>query len=108
MIERDDFPRPVKDQLAKRCGYLCSRPTCRAPTVGPSDKRVTGVASVGVAAHICAASPGGARYDPGLPAEERRSYLNGIWLCQTDAKLVDDDELRFTEELLIAWRDHAE
>jgi hypothetical protein len=29
-------------------------------------------------------------------------------LCQTHAKAIDDDELRFTKELLIAWRRHAE
>lgn len=108
MTQRDDFPQPVKDQLAKRCGCRCSTPTCRAPTAGPSTTRASGVANVGVAAHICAASAGGARYDPSLSSEDRRSYDNAIWLCQTDAKLIDDDEHRFTKELLAAWRSRAE
>jgi hypothetical protein len=63
---------------------------------------------VGVAAHISAARPGGPRYDPSLSREERQALNNGIWLCQNHAKIVDDDEARYTRELLIAWRATAE
>jgi anti-sigma regulatory factor (Ser/Thr protein kinase) len=43
-----------------------------------------------------------------MSEEARRSYENAIWLCDNDAKVIDDDELRFTKELLVGWRDHAE
>ena len=33
---------------------------------------------------------------------------NGIWLCQTHAKLIDDDELTYTPALLREWKDTAE
>ena len=43
-----------------------------------------------------------------MSPEERSSYENGIWLCRTHAKEIDDDENRFTRELLLAWRSTAE
>lgn len=66
------------------------------------------LANIGVAAHITAAASGGPRFDASLAAEERRSAVNGIWLCQNHAKEVDDDVVRFPAELLRAWKRHAE
>ncbi len=83
-------------------------PSCRAPTSGPSATRVSGVSNAGVAAHITAASSGAARYDPTLTHEQRQDSANGLWLCQTHAKIIDDDESRFTPALLRAWRNAAE
>lgn len=105
---RDDFSRGVKDILAHRAGYRCSKPSCRAFTVGPSDENPTATSNIGVAAHITAASQGGPRFDPNMSSEARRSVTNGIWLCQTHAKEVDDDVQRFTPETLRAWKDAAE
>ncbi|SEH54401.1 hypothetical protein SAMN05660691_00004 [Rheinheimera pacifica] len=64
--------------------------------------------SIGVAAHICAASPGGPRYNPNMSEEQRTSYDNGIWLCQTCSRLIDVDERRFSVELLQTWKREAE
>lgn len=61
-----------------------------------------------MAAHITAASPGGARYNPDLTPSERGSFNNGIWLCQSHAKLIDDDELHYTCALLHDWKETAE
>jgi hypothetical protein len=107
MARQGDFSLEVKRQLANRAGHRCSMPSCRAPTSGPSDARVGLASNTGVAAHIRAASPGGPRYDPSQTAEERRSIENGIWLCSTDAKKIDD-ELRYTVELLESWRELAQ
>lgn len=104
----DDFSPAVKRELAQRVGYRCSMPSCRAATSGPSDSRSSRASNVGVAAHIHAASEGGARYDPQQSPEERRSFENGIWLCQTDGKLIDDDEVRFPNTLLEQWKRLAE
>ena len=38
---------------------------------------------------------------------ERRSAGNGIWLCQTCAKLIDSDVSRFSADKLRKWRDDA-
>jgi hypothetical protein len=104
---RDDFPESVKAKLAKRAGHRCSNPDCRQPTSGPS-LSTTGTVNMGVAAHLTAASPGGARHDPSLTSKERKSYVNGIWLCQYCGSLVDKDEDFYRIELLRAWKHLAE
>jgi len=104
---RDEFPRATIEVLAKRVGQRCSNPSCRKPTSGPHTEPTKSVL-VGVAAHITAASHGGPRYDGGLSPEQRRSIDNGIWLCQTCAKLVDGDVARYTKDLLLRWRRDAE
>lgn len=55
---------------------------------------------VGVASHIRAASKGGPRFDATMTSAERKNIKNGIWLCQADAKLIDDDEAFFTVAFL--------
>jgi hypothetical protein len=104
---RDDFTEAVKDSVASRVGFKCSNPDCRAPTAGPQTDSSKSL-NLGVAAHITAASPGGPRYDPNLTPEQRRSLENAIWLCQTHAKLVDNDPCRFTADLLRCWKRFAE
>ena len=63
---------------------------------------------MGVAAHITGAAPGGQRYNSSLSPEARRNSENGIWLCQTCAKLIDNDSTRYTVPLLRAWKEIAE
>lgn len=104
---RDDFSPAVKRKLAARAGHACSNSDCRAPTSGP--QLVPGEAvNVGVASHISGAAPGGPRYDPSLTAVQRAAIGNGIWLCQTCAKLIDSDEQRYTEDQLRQWKSLAE
>ena len=100
---RDDFPEDVKRVLANRADNICSSPRCGATTSGPQEDP-TKALNVGVAAHITAASPGGARYDDSLTPEQRKDARNGIWLCQNCAKLVDNDEVQFPVEYLRAWK----
>ena len=104
---RDDFPEDVKRAVAARVGYRCSRPTCRALTSGPQVDPSRAL-NIGVAAHITAASPGGPRYDPVLTSEARRHANNAIWLCQNCGKLVDNDQIIFTEGELRRWKQTAE
>jgi len=105
-LMRDDVKSKIKEEVAKKVAYLCSNPKCRAPTSGPQIN--DGTVNVGVAAHITAASENGPRYDPSLTAEERSSAENAIWLCQTHAKLIDNDPDRFNVELLRLWKKQAE
>lgn len=104
---RDDFTQNTKRILARRVGYKCSFPACGKPTDGPhtnQDKYL----SIGVAAHITAASPGGPRYDDTLTPEQRRNIDNAIWLCETHAKMIDKDEKAFTVEMIVDWKQKAE
>ena len=104
---RDAFTDDVKRVIAARAGHLCSHPDCRAQTAGPQVHESKAL-NVGVAAHITAASPGGPRFDATLSVEERRGAENGIWLCQTHSKLVDNDPTRFTVDVLRSWKSAAE
>ncbi len=107
MSTRDDFKEPVKRKLAERAGYKCSNPFCRVTTIG-AQQGGDGSVSIGEAAHICAASPGGKRYNPNMTSEERGGYDNGIWLCRTHAAMIDRDEKYFTIKMLEEWKKGAE
>lgn len=104
---RDDFSQSVKELLAKRVNYLCSNPKCLRQTLGPHSDQSKFV-SVGVAAHITAAAPGGKRYDRSLSKKERMSSRNGIWLCTDCAKIIDTDEVAYPVDLLQTWKRSAE
>lgn len=104
---RDDFSNATKDLLARRVGFKCSNPGCRQPTSGPQADP-SGTVNVGVAAHITAASSEGPRYEATLTPEQRSAPDNGIWLCQTDGKLVDNDAVRYTVDGLKDWKARAE
>ena len=104
---RDDFTLATKELLANRVGRRCSNPNCRKLTCGANSdpEKVT---KIGVAAHICAAARGGPRYDASMTPEERKSFENGIWLCQSCSKLIDTDITRYPKELLQSWKQLAE
>ncbi len=102
-MARDEFDRETKETLAKRVGVRCSNPNCRKLTCGPQTDG-TKALNIGVAAHITAAAPGGSRFETTMTPEERTSVDNGIWLCQNCAKLVDNDERRYSKDLLIDWK----
>lgn len=104
--KRDNFTNAVKNKLAKRVMYVCCNPNCRKITIGPDSKN--GINNIGVAAHICAAAPGGPRYDINMSEEERKSIDNGIWLCQSCAKLIDSDEEKYTVQLIKSWKQQTE
>ncbi|MEI7296252.1 hypothetical protein WCQ02_29265 [Paraburkholderia tropica] len=103
---RDDFSPKVKQVLAERVNFHCA--VCDAPTLGPktgtNDKRF----SVGKAAHIKAAAPGGPRYDAGQTAAERSAIENGIWACATCADLIDRDPDAYDVDSLLRIKADAE
>jgi hypothetical protein len=53
---RDNFLQGTVTEIGKAVGYRCSNPDCRHPTVAANAKQ-DGIVTLGVAAHICAASP---------------------------------------------------
>ena len=106
-MTRDDFSKDVISRLEQWVASRCSNPECGRATSGPATDRAKRI-NIGVAAHICAASPGGPRYDPNMTPEERSSHENGIWLCQNCAKMIDSDPERYPAELLYTWKQRAE
>lgn len=104
---RDDFTETTKLKIAKRAGWLCSFPTCRTETVGATSDG-EGEINIGTAAHICAAAPGGPRYDEKMSPEERSSAKNGIWMCRDHGKAIDSPDPQFTVKLLHEWKRQAE
>ena len=103
---RDDFRKASVTELARQSGYLCSNPSCRRSTVGPDGG--SGSASIGVAAHICAAAAGGPRFNADMGPEVRSSIENGIWLCQTCSRLVDADVPSHPVDTLHEWKKTSE
>jgi len=104
---RDEFSAATKRKLGSRVGLRCSNPGCRVCTSGPAMEE-DGLVHVGVAAHISAAARRGPRFNVELTSNARSSAANGIYLCQICGKMVDDDRLRYPEELLQEWKDDAE
>jgi ribosomal protein L37AE/L43A len=102
---RDDFLSKTKQRLAERVAWHCS--ICHTTTVGPGSAPDAKV-SIGVAAHICAASPGGPRYNGAMTEAERKDISNGIWLCANCAQLIDKNPDAFSVETLQQWKDAAE
>ncbi|MBF2715833.1 hypothetical protein [Agrobacterium vitis] len=82
-----EFSSHVKKEVAQRAGFVCSR--CKARTVGASAVDTEHSLSVGVAAHIHAASQLGPRYNPLLRAEETADISNAIHLCASCSVLID-------------------
>jgi hypothetical protein len=104
---RAEFSQAVKRTLAQRVGLLCSNPSCMADTTGPQSDP-SNILNVGVAAHITAAARGGPRFDSQMSDSIRASASNGIWLCQTCAKLIDSDLVAYRPDLLKEWKAKAE
>lgn len=100
---RDEFTRPTKRAIERQARGHCSYPGCRRLTHGATSNGKEEI-NIGEAAHICAAAPGGPRYDPNMTPEQRRSAENGIWLCDVHARAVDSKESKFTVEELREWK----
>lgn len=106
-MSRDNFSKKDIVALRTRVGDRCSNPDCRKTTVGPANT-IDKATILGDAAHICAASRGGPRYDPKMTSAERKSITNGIWLCKSCARLIDVDYTSYDTELLHEWKRLAE
>lgn len=106
-MARENFNKPIIAMLALRVDNTCSNPECRVITQAPS-RKTQGTTKVGEAAHICAASPGGARYSVDMTSAERVAYDNGIWLCSICATLIDREPEQYSVEVLKQWKSEAE
>lgn len=106
-MARDDFNISTKRTLAQRAGSRCSKPGCDILCWLPGEGSER-ASSIGVAAHIKAASPDGPRYDLNQTPDQRKHIDNGIYLCQNDAHLIDTSEQRYPVHLLNDWKKRHE
>ena len=78
-------------------------------TIGPDATNQNISTKAGVAAHICAAGPGGARYDMSQTPAQRTSITNAIWLCGTCSMLIDKNKgLDYPVDHLKKWKNDHE
>lgn len=98
-MSRDEFSKKTVQTIALRGGYVCSNPDCRRPTSGPHSDPSKAIIT-GEAAHMCAASENGPRFDPNQTAEQRKAIGNAIWLCGNCNKKVDADWVAWPAERL--------
>ena len=100
---RDDFTPATKRAIERQARGHCSNPACRRLTHAATSDG-SGEINIGQASHICAAAPGGPRYDPNMTPEERRAADNGIWLCDVHGRAVDAPDSKFTVAKLRDWK----
>ena len=106
--KRDNFSKPVVRALRERVNNICSNPDCRKQTVEPKKTTLDQINLTGTAAHICAASVGGPRYDESMSEQERKSIENGIWLCNHCARKIDIEPGAYSVGILQSWKRSAE
>ena len=108
-MARDDFDDKTKEMLRRRVNGICSNPNCNHPTQCASHTNSNQIENIGVAAHICAASEGGPRYDQNQSPEERSSIDNGIHLCSNCAAMIDKNNgIDYPATTLREWKKQAE
>src|ERR1700744_2526782 len=105
---RDNFSSETKKILGSRVAFRCCYPGCGVLTIGPNTINDQKFVTLGEAAHIHAAAPGGPRFMESMTAVQRKSYDNGIWLCRHHAKLIDADFGSYSAETLLQWKKTAE
>lgn len=78
-------PTPsVLKKLFAHSGNRCAMPDCKEELVHASGTLL------GKVAHICAAEPGGPRYEKKMTDEQRRSFENLFIVCAKHHDLIDD------------------
>jgi hypothetical protein len=109
MRREHNFSKATIDLLAKRAAYICSNPDCRCLTMAASGEDDGKFIFIAEAAHISAASKGGARYNDSLTSDERENIANAIFLCANCATMIDKNNGKdFPSELLFAWKNSHE
>ncbi|CAM4410147.1 MAG: hypothetical protein LEGION0403_FIIPPAGN_02676 [Legionella sp.] len=103
--KKHKFPsvKTIKELYAN--AYWCASPGCRRPLYKVDNE--TGVRTLNSnAAHICARSEGGPRWDPDQTEDENRSINNLLALCLEHAFEIDDIKKvsQYSIEKLQQWK----
>ncbi|TXD98540.1 hypothetical protein ES754_06480 [Psychrobacter frigidicola] len=102
--KENDFTLSTIRLLRDRVANFCSNPECRKNTIAANLETTDKTTLIGEAAHICAASSGGPRFDPSMSAKDIKSFENGIWLCSVCHKIIDREPMTYPVEVLNSWK----
>jgi len=87
---RRDPVRPAQERVViSKSGNACAYVGCGRELVVETTSPTDQPKAVGKVAHICAASPGGPRYDPLMTPEQRGSAANLIYMCGEHHDVID-------------------
>lgn len=98
-ISESDYRRLLLISLG-----TCANPNCNCALIREDGSYI------GQAAHICAARPGGPRYDENQTPEQRKSIDNFILLCCNCHRMIDDKTawINYSVETLKEWKENHE
>jgi hypothetical protein len=109
LIPRESAPPAQEKVVVSRSGNTCAYPGCGLILTIESLAAGDRPKATGKVAHICAASPGGPRYDETMTKQQRGSADNLIYLCGPHHDAVDAQlELHTVKFLRDAKRAHEE
>jgi len=106
--KRDNFTQDTVNKLRRRAGNICSNPECYKQTLEPQITDEEKTTDTGIAAHICAASENGPRYDRAMSEKDRKHISNAVWLCSHCATKIDREAAAYPVALLKQWKKSAE
>lgn len=89
LIPRETAPAAQEKVVVARSGNTCAYPRCGLILTIESFVEGDRPKATGKVAHICAASPGGPRYDDSMTKAQRGSADNLIYLCGPHHDAVD-------------------
>lgn len=98
------FSESTRKLLAGQAGNRCSAPWCDRTTVASSTSMKSELSNSGEAAHILGRASSSSRHDRDQPVKDREAPENGIWMCRTDATLIDRNDALYPPELLRQWK----
>lgn len=93
----------TKRKLLAASGNQCAHPDCSELMFDLDHETI-----LGKICHIKGSKLGSARYDENQSDEERHSFSNLIALCGKHHDLVDDNEDRYTVDVLKRWKSNHE
>lgn len=99
-MARDAVPGAQSKIVIQRSGDRCAYPDCGIALSIDAQVSDDQPKAVGKVAHICAASPGGPRYDANMTTEQRGSADNLIYLCGPHHDVIDTQLNYHTVEFL--------
>lgn len=105
---RHNFTQDTVNKLRRRAGNICSNPDCYHQTLEPQITNEEKTTDTGIAAHICAASENGPRYDRAMSEKDRKHISNAVWLCSHCATKIDREAAAYSVALLKQWKKSAE